>query len=336
MKKLEIFTVAFTLLASTTFSQELAKTKNGKVLNPEAGDWGISIDAEPFINLASDLVHIGAAASEDAPLFDGLNGLAPTYSISGKYFMSSKMAYRGTIRLYTDNERTTSGITFDPNASGVTWPNSLSTDYKTKDVMSKSDWSIGLGGGVEWRKGTKRLQGYYGCEAIIAMARSTKSYNYEYDVIAPNSDNNFATLDNYTTDFDTTDLVGNIEIVPGDFSSRTIRERQAMTTALGIRGFVGVEFFVAPKISVGGEFGWGMGVSHTGRSSKKEEGVDFRNDDGSPIANGEVKTKVKSKSGDRSTEFFIGSDRGNSGASEQKLWMNSFSPAGKLSLNFYF
>ena len=330
MKKLEIFTVAFTLLASTTFSQELAKTKNGKVLNPEAGDWGISIDAEPFINLASDLVHIGAAASEDAPLFNGLNGLAPTYSISGKYFMSSKMAYRGTIRLYTDNERTTSGITFDPNASGVTWPNSLSTDYKTKDVMSKSDWSIGLGGGVELRKGTKRLQGYYGCEAIIAMARSTKSYNYEYDVIAPNSDNNFATLDNYTTDF-----VGNIEIVPGDFSSRTIRERQAMTTALGIRGFVGVEFFVAPKISVGGEFGWGMGISHTGRSSKKEEGVDFRSDDGTAIS-GEVKTKVKSKSGDRSTEFFIGSDRGNSGASEQKLWMNSFSPAGKLSLNFYF
>ena len=331
MKKLEIFTVAFTLLASTTFSQELAKTKNGKVLNPEAGDWGLSIDAEPFINLASDLVHIGAAAGQYAPLFNGLNGLAPTYSISGKYFMSSKMAYRGTIRLYTDNERTTSGITFDPNASGVTWPNSLSTDYKTKDVMSKSDWSIGLGGGVEWRKGTKRLQGYYGCEAIIAMARSTKRYNYEYDVIAPNSDNDFATLNDYTTNF-----VGNITSLPGEYSSRTLRERQAMTTALGIRGFVGVEFFVAPKISVGGEFGWGMGVSHTGRSSKKEEGVDFQYDDGSPIANGEVKTKVKSKSGDRSTEFFIGSDRLNSGASEPKLWMNSFSPAGKLSLNFYF
>jgi hypothetical protein len=333
MKKLEILTLALILGASTTFSQELAKTKNGKVLNPEAGDWGISIDAEPFINLASDLVHIGAAAGQYAPLFNGLNVQAPTYSISGKYFMSNNMAFRGTIRLYTDNERTTKGITFDPNATAPNWPNDLSTDYKTKDVMSKSDWSVGFGGGVEWRKGTKRLQGYYGCEAIIALARTAKRYTYEYDVIAPDTDPNTADgLTNYTTNFVGN---GNITIDPqGEYVSRTLREKQAMTSALGIRGFVGVEFFVAPKISVGGEFGWGMGVSHTGRSSKKEEGVDFRADDGTAIS--EVKTKVKSKSGDRSTEFFIGSDRGNSGASEQKLWMNSFSPAGKLSLNFYF
>ena len=331
MKKLEILTLALILGASTTFSQELAKTKNGKVLNPEAGDWGLSIDAEPFINLASDLVHIGAAAGQYAPLFNGLNGLAPTYSISGKYFKSSNMAYRGSIRLYSDNERTTSGITYDPIATAVNWPNNVSTDYKTKDAMSQRDWSVGFGGGLEWRKGTKRLQGYYGGEAIIALARSAKSYEYEYDVIAP--DNNPITADdltNYTTDF-----FGNITNAPGDYISRTLRERQPMTSALGIRGFVGVEFFVAPKISVGGEFGWGMGISHTGRSSKKEEGVDFRSDDGTAIS-GEVKTKVKSKSGDSSTEFFIGSDRGNSGASEQKLWMNSFSPAGKLSLNFYF
>jgi len=331
MKKLEILILALILGASTTFSQELAKTKNGKVLNPEAGDWGISVDGAPFINFAADLVHIGAAAGEDAPLFNGLNGDAPTYSISGKYFKSNNMAYRGTIRLYSDNERTTAGITYDPNATGVNWPNNVSTDYKTKDVMSQRDWSVGFGGGLEWRKGTKRLQGYYGGEAIIALARTATSYKYAYDVIAP--DINPLTADdltNYTTDFGT-----NIAGTVGEYVSRALSQKQAMTTAFGVRGFVGVEYFVAPKISFGGEFGWGMGVSHTGRSSKKEEGVDFRADDGTAIS-GEVKTKVKSKSGDRSTEFFLGSDRENSGASEPKLWMNSFSPGGKLSLNFYF
>jgi hypothetical protein len=330
MKK-QFLAVALILGASTSFSQELAKNKNGKVFNPEAGDWGISVDGTPFINFAADLVHIGAAAGEDAPLFNGLNGDAPTYSISGKYFKSNNMAYRGTIRLYSDNERTTAGITYDPNATAVNWPNDVSTDYKTKDVMSQRDWSVGFGGGLEWRKGTKRLQGYYGGEAIIALARSATSYKYAYDVIAPDTDPATADgLTNYTTDFGS-NIVNN----PGQYVSRALSQKQAMTTAFGVRGFVGVEYFVAPKISIGGEFGWGMGIAHTGRSSSKVEGVDFQEDDGTAI-DGAVVSDVKGKSGDRSTEFFLGSDRENSGASEPKLWMNSFSPGGKLSLNFYF
>jgi hypothetical protein len=28
---------------------------------------------------------------------------------------------------------------------------------------------------------------------------------------------------------------------------------------LGLRGFAGVEYFVLPKISIGAEFGWGLG-----------------------------------------------------------------------------
>jgi hypothetical protein len=319
------------LVASTTFSQELSKNKNGKVLNPEAGDWSISIDGAPFIDFAADLVHVGAAASKSAPLFKGLNEEAPTYSIGGKFFKSNNMAYRATIRLNSFQERTKSGITYNPNGAAVNWPNNVSKDFKNKDVMTEHDWSVGFGGGMEWRKGTKRLQGYYGFEALIAFARYSTNYKYAYDVVAPDSDPATAdNLRNYTTDFN-----GNITSVPGEYTSRMLSEKDGMTVALGVRGFVGVEYFFAPKISFGGEFGWGMGMARTGRASFKEEGIDFLKDDGTPI-NGTVVNDVKGRDGDRSFEFFLGSDRDNSGANDKKLWMNSFSPTGKLSLNFYF
>ena len=328
MKK-SFLTVAIILVASTMFSQELSKNKNGKVLNPEAGDWGISVDGSPFIDFAADLVHIGAAKNASSPTFNGLN--AQDYSISGKYFKSNNMAYRGTIRLYSKDSTVKKGITYDPNAAGVNWPNNVPKDFKNKDVMSQSDWSVGFGGGLEWRKGTKRLQGYYGVEAIIAFARNTKSFKYAYDVIAQDNDSLTAdNLTNYTTNFN-----GNIIDIPGEYISRDLSQKSGMTKVFGVRGFVGVEYFVAPKISFGGEFGWGMGIARTGRRSYKEEGVDFRKDDGTPVS-GSVVNDFKSKYGKRSTEFFLGSDRTNAGSSPSQLWMNSFSPKGNLSLNFYF
>ncbi len=318
------------LFTSISFAQELATNKNGKIFNPESGDWGLSIEATPFINFAADLVHIGAGKTEDAPTFNGLNDQAPTWAISGKYFIANDRAIRASLRLNAKRDRQTSEIIYDPNATATNWPNNQSTDF-TKDVFKTNDWAIALGGGYEWRKGTRRLQGYYGAECIIALSNRSNRYSYAYDLLAPDTDP--ATADNlrdYTTDF------GQITDVPGEYISRQTSFKNGMTVALGVRGFVGVEFFVAPKISLGGEFGWGLGIAHTGRATTTEEGIDYLEDDGTSIVGGTVVENVKSKGGNRSTQFFIGSDRENSGADPSKLWMNSFSPAGNLSLNFYF
>lgn len=331
MKK-TILTTALILGASSLFAQDLATNKKGKILNPEAGDWGISVDASPFINFAADLLVFGADAGASSPDFNGLNDQAPTWSISGKYFKRNDLAYRGTVRLYTDNTKTTRGVNFsdDFTAPPVNWPNDVE-DAESKDMLKERDWAVGLAGGLEWRKGTKRLQGYYGGELVLAFSQESKSYTYGYDLIAMDADaSTNDALDAYTTDFGT-----NVLLNPASHDSRTLTDKKGMTTAFGIRGFVGVEFFFAPKMSIGGEFGWGLGLSHTGRSTMETEGIDYLADDGTAL-DGDVVTDVKLKSGERTTEFFLGSDRDNSGADNKKLWMNSFSPTGKLSLNFYF
>ncbi len=312
-------------------SSSLATNKKGKILNPEAGDWSISVNATPFLNFAADLLVLGADAGADASSsFNGLND--ETYSITGKYFKANDLAYRGTVRLNFQNDKTSRDIDYntDFTAAPVNWPNDV-TKFENQDKSKTSNWSVGLAGGLEWRKGTKRLQGYYGGELALAFAQSNTSYKYAYDVTAMDAANGGQdAMSNYTTDFG-----GNFTAAPGDHDERTLANKGGFTTAFGIRGFVGVEFFVAPKISLGGEFGWGLGINHTGRSTSTSEGIDYLADDGTAL-DGTVVNDVETRGSDRTTEFFLGSDRNNGTNDEQNLWMNSFSPQGNLSLNFYF
>lgn len=330
MKK-SILALAVVLGATTTFAQDLATNKNGKVYLPEAGDWSISINASPFINFASDLLHIGQAKTVDAPGFAALQD--STWSLSGKYFVSNEMAYRGSLRLYSDNSKTSTAQDWVSPVPANNWPNNVATKYDNYDVEKVKDWSVGIGGGVEYRKGTNRLQGYYGGEAILAFARTSKSYTYAIDLMVQDAD---AATPDYLTNY-TTDFGGNISNTPGEYVTRTLSNKQSMTTAFGVRGFVGVEYFVFPKISLGGEFGWGLGISRTGASKQVVEGLDYLADDGTTaITAGEVVNDLEMPDDSKSVNFFIGSDRKFNGASENRLWMNSFSPQGQLSLNFYF
>jgi len=48
---------------------------------------------------------------------------------------------------------------------------------------------------------------------------------------------------------------------------------------LGARLFVGFEYFVLPKLSLGGEFGWGPAVGLLGKTHTTFEGWDMANDE---------------------------------------------------------
>jgi hypothetical protein len=56
------------------------------------------------------------------------------------------------------------------------------------------------------------------------------------------------------------------------------------TFGLGVRGFVGVEYFFAPKISIGGELGWGISYMSTGEGEETYEFYDVSST-GNPFIN---------------------------------------------------
>ena len=92
MKK-SILAVAVLIGTSATFAQDLT-SKKGEAFLPEAGDWAISIDATPLLGYVQGI--FGSNGSSAAGSWSFLNG---NNTITGKYFATDDMAYRGGINI---------------------------------------------------------------------------------------------------------------------------------------------------------------------------------------------------------------------------------------------
>lgn len=268
MKKLVIL-VSAVVLSSTTFAQNL-KSKKGEAYLPETGDWALGIDATPFLSYVGNLLN--GNFSNTAP---GMNFLTTNQTITGKYYKDAKTAYRGSLRIGMGSTKVDS-IVQGVAESALMYTNT--TKNSTNDIY--------LSGGLEFRKGNTRLQGYYGGELGFGIGGSklTKSWGEGL------SDKNNTT--------------------------RLLESKSGSMFTLGLRAFVGVEYFIIPKLSIGGEFGWGLGLVTTGKGSSKSEYWDSTNQ---KVANTEAKTGKQS-------EFRLDTDNNNS----------VFGPAGSLRITFHF
>ncbi len=236
-------------------------TKRGAPILPEAGDWGIGLDATPFLE------YVGNA-------FNGNFGnTAPTWEFTAQYPMhiyirnvvDDNTVYRGLVRIGFSS-------TSQDIYSGGTL---LGTE-------SSSAFTIGLAAGIEKNKSlANRLRGYYGAMAGIFFL--------------PYSDS-------------TGNVVGSQKFEP-DGGGNTQEFTGGTSFAIAARAFIGAEYFFAPKMSLGGEFGWGLAFAST--SDRKAN-------------NGGTETITDGKS----SAFVIDTDNGSFGG------LTGFS--GQLSFFIYF
>lgn len=243
MKKSTLFVAALALGMSTAFAQDLT-SKKGEPILPEAGDYAIGVDAYPLLSYFGNMMN---GNTNNAPF--GWNYTNSGQMITGKMFASETMAYRGMIR-----------IGFGSN----TWNNPVVDDASTSTPVGmtedtyKQSWNnIGLGGGIEWRRGKGRLQGYWGGMLMFQMGGGKDSYTYGNSFSASNP------APTTTIDF----MTG----ATASVGSRVTENKWGSTMAFGLRGFAGAEFFVLPKISVGGEFGWGLSFAKQGAGTMTSE-----------------------------------------------------------------
>lgn len=157
-------------------------------------------------------------------------------SIVGKYFVDAETAYRGRIRLGMVNMK--SEVLTD-TAGALVGPNNI------KDVYKVRNNNVTIGVGMEMRRGKTRIQGYYGGEVLVTMGGGVDTASVDYEVA-----------------LGTTPTIGGM---------RTKSANQGNTFGLTARGFVGVEVFVFPKVSVGMEYGWGIGYTSVGEGERKTE-----------------------------------------------------------------
>lgn len=297
MKKVTLL-LAAGIIAATSFaqdaSQDVMKSKKGFVILPEAGDFALGFDAIPVIDFALNAADIMSNAGQGAQHPGYVSGF--NQIIVGKYFLEANMAIRGRFGI---NTIVTSTNTFgnDPLTPNVPEPENIL--LQTSKVGNANYF---LAAGLEKRRGHNRLQGYYGGEILLGLnSGSTKNtYEIEYNQAAQDAG----------------------YIAPG--TSRVLSQKDGMSITVGLRGFAGVEYFVLPKISIGAEFGWGLGFVTSPRGKVETEfwGIEPGTSATSPSA------YIRETEGNESsTDFGLAVDNGVS---------NVLGGTAALSMHFHF
>jgi hypothetical protein len=236
--------------ATTTTTTTTAQPKNEKLVSkkgiyilPEQGEFALGIDAAPFLSYLGSLY---TTSGQSSPYVDFGNGYKSANAIYGKYMLEDNKALR--IRLgFGDNKVNDlypvvqSSLTPDPNAP-----------VYVNDQVTTLNRSFFLSVGIEKHRGKSRIQGIYGAELIFGATRRDINYLYA------NSMNN---------DFPTPDFYGSYN----GGNSRIIEDNQNKSIFGGVRGFVGVEYFIAPKLSIGGEFGYSLIAQKNGTQEQISE-----------------------------------------------------------------
>lgn len=289
MKK-SILAVAVLLGTSAAFAQDLT-SKKGENYLPQEGDWAISIEATPLLGYLQGV--FGSNGGSSAGSWSFLNG---NNTITGKYFVADDMAYRGGINIGF-NSVTEKAYTAALDANGAVDPDAALVVDEKKTTGS----NIFLTGGIEWRKGSTRLQGYYGGELGLGFGGGS---NVDY------------TYANAYTWNGTTGTATQTHAVDGTTDLVSVNQKGGVM--FGLRGFVGAEYFVLPKMAIGGEFGWGLGLQTFGEGSQTATRVE-------PTAGMTTETfDTQTVAG--GSAFGLGTDNTNP----------FFGPTGSLNITFYF
>ena len=216
MKK--IILSAFAVCAFSFANAQDLKSKKGENILPEAGDWAISFVAKPFIDYTGRVLGGNAVTpTSDSPVDN---------AFVGKKFIDDKTAIRYVANFGFGSTNLEDGTI----GEGV--------DSYNFATYKQSTLNLNVGLGKEWRRGSTRLQGFYGADATVGFS-STKWTETNNEV------------SNATYDAGT-------------------------SINLGLNGFLGAEYFILPKMSIGAQYNYGLKIASNGAA--KFENGDFKSE----------------------------------------------------------
>lgn len=238
MKKI-ILTAFSLLLTFGLFAQETsvqtensAKAGNVNYL-PEAGDFSIGFTIDPIATFVGNMFN-NSTSNKLEPLHgEGL--MNPCASIMGKYLIQDNFALKANIGFIISSVNENRYVSDD--AALMLDPLSRAKVIDSK-ISNNYGGSISLGG--EYRLGKRKVQGIFGGGLLYSFQTSNTTYSYGNAITEINQKptSKFA-YEAYST------AMPNSRVL-SDYST-------AGTHTVGLYGNIGVEWFVAPKISLGAD-----------------------------------------------------------------------------------
>lgn len=209
--------------------------KKGQVILPQKGDIGVGVNLIPFFYWMGNSSN--ANANNTGASNDKFFNIFGNSVILGKYMLTDKSALRLAWGINLGN--TTEDEYIQDDASND--PNVMVKDSRS---LNWSRTSLALG--YEMRRGKRRLQGFWGVDLRMTYNKNS-DYIYSYG-------NGYSLSNLVPTSYD---WGSNLNA-----NKRTISHTGSNVWAVGLRGFIGLEYYIAPKVCIGAEFGWGVMYQH--------------------------------------------------------------------------
>jgi hypothetical protein len=256
MRKTVLFAAALFTTAAIAQTGEITSNRGENYLSQD-GDWGLTISADPILNYAGNLFNgnTNNGTNTTGPWWSSnttwdpydLNGdgetrggfgYGETYAVIGiKKLIDANTAYRGKVRLGFGSHKET--VLVDDVTSDD--PADM-----VEDATKTGGMNIVIGAGLEKRVGSTRVVGVYGAQIEIGIASLKDTYEYGNDI---------------------NDVGG----------SRSTEYKYGGAFMVGLNAFGGIEWFFAPKMSLGAEYTWGLSMESKGfdeESFEYADGVD--------------------------------------------------------------
>lgn len=221
MKRISLLILTALILGSSALTAMAQERKED--FTPKRGDFGISVMASPLTELTN--AFKGTAYTP----------MQPTVTISGKYMVTDHGAlFLNLGWLYRNSNDTY--YTRDDAAYAV----DPFTMDKVTDAVRANTSGGNFSFGFEGRVGMGRAQGVFGIGAMYAFSYYDSRYTYGNAITAVNQ-------------VPSTAFNGiNGTSVPGVSYQRYLRQFSgAPTHTAGLLAYAGIEWFVAPKVSLG-------------------------------------------------------------------------------------
>ncbi len=308
------------IAALLPFAGASAQEQEEKQYLPEAGDWALGIDVVPVLR------YIGNAFNGNTSntYINSLGGepfvnqnqrfndrkLMPDVSIQGKYMITDEWGVRANVGLMFRSIYDNRYVQDDKAAL-------LNPLSESKVVDKAHNWKNGMSVmvGGEYRKGTKRVQGVFGMGVLFAFQNNKTTYSYGNEMTTINQKPGESTTSSGITSGNMESTLRPTTSFDGVYDSNNYRltktNGQGSDFYVGITGSAGIEWFVAPKISLGAEVNLSLYYIFGNQTYEEREGYN--------AALGKVE-KVTNLVSPRYREMYIGTE----------------SLGGSLNMTFYF
>ena len=226
MKKSLILLLTLLVSASVAGAQETTE----KEYLPKKGDWAVGFDVSPILRVIGG-IGAGDLKLGGVPwLTDNTTNLMPELSVNAKYMLSDKLGIKANVGLLLRSDSEAEFARDDAE-----YANNPLSDAKVEDRKHTFNSGISLMAGAEYRVGRKKVQGVFGAGVLFALQNTTTSYNYGNAMTSLNQSPSVG-ITNYTYN-----------------GGRKLSENGNPFYYAGLIGSMGVEWFVAPKISLGAQ-----------------------------------------------------------------------------------